>query len=406
MDLRYGEKYEAFRAELRDFLRGWPLSGAEAELPLEQQEALFRQRGIERGYVYRHIPTEYGGAGGEPDVIIDQIVQEEYAAAGAPGALLTQGAGMLAPTLLELGTEEQKQRFMRRALTGEDIWCQGYSEPGAGSDLAALASRAELDGDEWVIHGHKVWTSGAEKADYMFGLFRTEPDASKHAGISYLLLDMKQPGIEVRPLREMTGGALFNEVTFDGARTPADWIVGERGQGWQVSRATLKHERNMIGNPNAMRRLFDELCEMLRSRRRDGRPALEHPVVRQRLAEIEGYLLSHEYTGRRALTSTARGDFEDLALPTLMMKLYGTDLRRRISETAFDWIGADALVEPTEEEQRPLAARTPGAWSARMMGALAVAIAGGASNIQRNVIGERGLGLPRDLRSQKARADG
>ncbi len=401
MDLRYGEKYDAFRAGLREFLRGWPLSGNEAELPQRERESLFRQRGIERGYVYRHIPAEYGGAGREPDVIIDQILSEEYAAAGAPGPLFTQGAGMLAPTLLDLGSEAQKQRFVARALTGEDIWCQGYSEPGAGSDLASLSSRAERVGGEWVIHGHKVWTSGAEKAGYMFGLFRTEPGAAKHAGISYLLLDMKQPGVDVRPLREMTGGALFNEVFFDGARTPADWIVGQRGQGWQVSRSTLKHERNMIGNANAMRRLFDELVAMLHGQRRDGVPALEHPAVRQRLAGIEGYLLSHEYTGRRMLTSTARGDHGDLALPSLMMKLHGTNLRRRISEMAYDGIGSAALVEPTGPEQQPLATGTPGTWTARMMGAIAVAIAGGASNIQRNIIGERGLGLPRDLHARK-----
>jgi len=401
MDLRYGEKYDAFGAELREFLRGWPLAGKEAGLPQRERESLFRQRGIERGYVYRHIPAEYGGAGREPDVIIDQVISEEYAAAGAPGPLFTQGAGMLAPTLLDLGSEAQKQRFVARALTGEDVWCQGYSEPGAGSDLASLSSRAERVGDEWVIHGHKVWTSGAEKADYMFGLFRTEPGAAKHAGISYLLLAMKQPGVDVRPLREMTGGALFNEVFFDGALTPADWIVGLRGQGWQVSRSTLKHERNMIGNPNAMRRLFDELVAMLRGQRRDGVPALEHPAVRQRLAEIEGYLLSHEYTGRRMLTSTARGDQGDLALPSLMMKLHGTNLRRRISEMAYDAIGSAALVAPSEPEQQPLATGTPGTWTARMMGAIAVAIAGGASNIQRNIIGERGLGLPRDLHARK-----
>src|SRR5262245_601701 len=401
MDLRYGEKYEAFRAEVREFLRGWPLTGAEAQLPQREREALFRARGILRGYVYRHIPAEYGGAGREPDVVIDQILQEEYAASGAPGALLTQGAGMLAPTLLDKGTEEQKQRFVARALTGEDVWCQGYSEPGAGSDLASLASRAELVGDEWVIHGHKIWTSGADKADYMFGLFRTEPGAPKHGGLSYLLLEMRQPGIQVRPLREMTGGALFNEVYFDGARTPADWIVGARGQGWQVSRATLKHERNMIGNPNAMRRLFDELVVMLRGAERDGRPALEHSAVRQRLAEIEGYLLSHEYTGRRMLTSTARGDVDDLALPSLLMKLSGTNLRRRIADMAYDWIGSAALLEPTEADQQPLATGTPGTWTARMMSAIAVAIAGGASNIQRNIIGERGLGLPRDLHARK-----
>jgi alkylation response protein AidB-like acyl-CoA dehydrogenase len=404
MDLRYGEKYDAFRAELREFLRGWPLTGAEAQLPVRERESLFRARGITRGYVYRHIPAEYGGAGREPDVVIDQILSEEYALAGAPGPLLTQGAGMLAPTLLDVGREDQKKRFIQRALTGEDVWCQGYSEPGAGSDLAALSSRAELVGGEWVIHGHKIWTSGADKADYMFGLFRTEPEAKKHAGISYLLLDMRQPGITVRPLREMTGGALFNEVFFDGARTPADWIVGARGQGWQVSRATLRHERNMIGNPNAMRRLFDELVAMLRRAERGGAPVLARPEVRQRLAEIEGYLLSHEYTGRRMLTSSARGDTDDLALPSLLMKLYGTNLRRRISDLAYDEIGSAALLEPTVDEQQPLATGTPGTWTARMMSAIAVAIAGGASNIQRNIIGERGLGLPRDLHARKKHA--
>src|SRR4029453_2179731 len=146
MDLRYGERYEAFRAEVREFLRGWPLTGAEAELPQKERESRFRARGIARGYVYRHIPAEYGGAGREPDVGIDQILSEEYALAGAPGARLTPGAGMPAPTLLDVGREDQKKRFIARALTGEDVWCQGYSEPGAGSDLASLASRAELVG--------------------------------------------------------------------------------------------------------------------------------------------------------------------------------------------------------------------------------------------------------------------
>jgi len=401
MDLRYGAAYEAFRNELREFLRGWPPTGDEALLPRREQEALFRQRGIDRGYVYRHIPVEYGGSGQAPDVLKDQIIQEEYAAAGAPGNLATQGAAMLAPTLLELGSEAQKRRFIPRALTGEEIWCQGYSEPGAGSDLASLSSRASLDGDEWVIDGHKIWTSSAAEADFMFGLFRTEPDAPKHAGISYLLIDMRAPGIEIRPLREITGGALFNEVRFSGVRTPADWIVGRRGEGWQVSRTTLKYERSMIGSPNATRRIFDELLELARTSERGGRPAIEDPVVRSRLAEIEGYLLSQEYTGRRMLTSTARGDLAGVALPMLMMKLYGTDLRGRIAGLAYDLIGAEGLVAPSEAEYQPYASGTPGAWTSRMLGALGVAIAGGASNIQRNIIGERGLGLPRDLRAPK-----
>jgi alkylation response protein AidB-like acyl-CoA dehydrogenase len=401
MDLRYNEAYEAFRDELRDFLRGWPPSGEEAALPQREQEQRFRQRGIERGYVYRHVPVEYGGSGRPADVLKDQIIQEEYAAAGAPGNLATQGAAMLAPTLLELGSEAQKRRFVPRALTGEEIWCQGYSEPGAGSDLASLTSRAELRGDEWVIDGHKIWTSSASQADFMFGLFRTEPNAPKHAGISYLLVDMHAPGIEIRPLREITGGALFNEVRLSGVRTPADWMVGRRGEGWQVSRTTLKYERNMIGSPNATRRIFDELLELARTTERDGRPAIRDPVVRARLAEIEGHLLSQEYSGRRMLTSTARGDLAGAALPMLMMKLYGTDLRARITDLAYDLIGARGLVAPSEAEYQPYASGTPGAWTSRMMGALGVAIAGGASNIQRNIIGERGLGLPRDLRAPK-----
>lgn len=401
MDLRWSDEYRRFRDELREFLKGWPLSGAEASLPAREQEALFRQRGIERGYVYRHIPVEYGGSGREPDVLADQIIQEEYAPTGAPGNLLTQGAAMLAPTLLELGTEAQKKRFIPRALTGEEIWCQGYSEPGAGSDLAAVQSRAALDGDEWVIDGQKIWTSGATDADFMFGLFRTEPDAAQHAGISYLLLDMRSPGIEIRPLREMTGGALFNEVFFDGVRTPADWIVGRRGEGWSVSRSTLRHERNMIGNPNQMRRLFEDLLGLARKAERNGRPAIEHPVVRQRLAAIDGRLMCQETTARRMLTATARGRMADVALPMLMMKLYGTDLRRATTELALDLLGSAGLVAPSEAEWQPLAPVSDGAWVSRMMGAIAVAIAGGASNIQRNIIGERGLSLPRDLRAIK-----
>ncbi|MEZ4216506.1 MAG: acyl-CoA dehydrogenase family protein [Myxococcota bacterium] len=401
MDLRYGPEYDAFRAELRAFLAGWPLGGAEAALPAAERESLFRQRGIDAGYVYRHIPKAYGGAGAPADVLRDRIIQEEYAAAGAPGPLFTQGAGMLAPTLVDLGTEEQKRRFVRRALTGEDVWCQGYSEPGAGSDLASLTSRAELVGDEWVIHGHKIWTSGADKAHYMFGLFRTEPDAPKHAGISYLLLDMRAPGVTIRPLREMTGGELFNEVFLDGVRTPRDWIVGERGQGWQVSRATLVHERNMIGDPRALRHLFDGVVALARAVRRRGRPAIEDPIVRARLAEIEGYLASQEWTGKRVLTASARGEAAKVVLPTLMAKLYGTNLRKRIGELAHDLLGADALVAPVDGEYIATGPATAGAWNARYMSGMAVAIAGGASNIQRNIIAERGLGLPRDLRHRK-----
>jgi len=401
MNLKYSEEHVQFRSELREFLKGWPLVGEEAALPVEERERIFRKRGIGRGYVYREFPKGYGGSECEPDVLRDRILKEEYHASGAPGAITNQGPAMLAPTLLEVGSEEQRQQFIPATLAGEIVWCQGYSEPGAGSDLASLQSRAELDGDEWVINGHKVWTTSAQEADYMFGLFRTEPEATKHAGISYLLIDMKAPGIEVRPLVEMTGAAMFNEVFFDNVRIPAGNIVGKRGEGWQISRVTLKHERNLIGDPNMQRKMFLNLVQRAKNTLRNGRPAIEDRNVRQALAEIEGFTMSLEFTGSRMLTATARDGFASVMLPMLSMKLYATDLRQMVTKLALDLIGADALIAPTREQADYSSEDEPGVWSSMYMGAIAIAIAGGASNIQRNIIGERGLGLPRDVRFEK-----
>ena len=182
MDLEYGPAYRAYREAVREFLKGWPLEGAESALSQIEQESLFRRRGIEAGFVYRNMPREYGGAGQEPDALKDQIVLEEFHRANAPGDLRSQGAGLLAPTLLEFGTEAQKQRFIPAALSGEEAWCQGYSEPGSGSDLASLKCQGRAEGDSFVLTGQKIWTSNANAADWMFGLFRTEPEKPKHAG--------------------------------------------------------------------------------------------------------------------------------------------------------------------------------------------------------------------------------
>jgi alkylation response protein AidB-like acyl-CoA dehydrogenase len=253
-----------------------------------------------------------------------------------------------------------------------------------------------------VIHGQKIWTSGAHVADYMFCLVRTEPEASKHAGISYLLLDMKQPGIEVRPLPQMTGHADFNEVFLNGARTPKDWIVGRRGEGWIVSRTTLKHERNSIGDASQTRGLFDALVDLARRSERHGRPAIEDPAVRQRLAAIEGYVLSHVYTGYRQLTAQVRG--ESPGIVGMMNKLHSTNIGRAITELAQDLLEDQALVDPAQADRRPGEAPTRAEeWVAQTMWALGIAIAGGTANIQRNVIAERGLGLPRDLAAQRSR---
>jgi alkylation response protein AidB-like acyl-CoA dehydrogenase len=399
MDLRYGEEYEAFRAELREFLTGWPLTGAEVALPRAEQEQRFRQRGIARGYVYRGFPVEYGGSGQPHDVLKDRIIQEEYARTGAPGNRMDQGAGLLAPTLLEFGSEAQKRHFIPPTLAGSMRWCQGYSEPNAGSDLASLQATATLEGDVFVLRGQKIWTSNAREADMMFGLFRTEQDAPKHAGISYLLVDMHGPGIDVRPLRQMTGSMEFNEVFFDGARTPVENLVGRRGEGWGVSRATLKHERNLIGNPKLLSAQFEQLVERARRALRNGRPAIEEPGVRDRLAELEGYVRAVETCNLRMLSASVRGEELKAMLPMMMIKLYSTDVMQRVARAAYDLVGGDGLLEPDprEESVYDLTGTTSGAIYNYMF-SLGPAIAGGASNIQRNIIGERGLGLPRDRR--------
>jgi alkylation response protein AidB-like acyl-CoA dehydrogenase len=400
MDLKYSAEHESFRAEVREFLKGWPLQGDEAALPLDEQERIFRKRGIEAGYVYRSVPKQYGGSEQPRDAIKDQIIVEEYYAASAPRDLTTQGAGMLVPTLLEFGTEEQKARYIPPALTGEENWCQGYSEPGSGSDLASLQCQARLEGDEWVINGQKIWTSSAQRAHMMFGLFRTEPDAKKHEGISYLLVPMDSEGLDRRPLREMGGGYEFNEVFFNDVRIPAGNIVAQRGQGWQVSRATLVHERNLIGNPNQMTEALRDVIELARERQIDGRPAIEDRGVRRRIAELEGYVETVRLSNMRQFTAANRGEMAKVMRPMMMNKIYGTDTMQRIAKCGYDLLGADGVIAPTDADNESWGnrGRHSSAWVLRYVFSLGPSIAGGASNIQLNIIGERGYGLPRDLR--------
>jgi alkylation response protein AidB-like acyl-CoA dehydrogenase len=398
MELTYSAEYEVFRRELQSFLAAsWPLKGEEAALPPARQALLFRERAIAAGYLARSVPRAYGGSEQPPDVLKATLISEEFAKARAPGEAMGLGPSLLVPTLLDHGAEWQKQKFVRPTIMGEMRWCQGYSEPGAGSDLASLQTRAELRGDEWVINGQKIWTSGAQFADYMFCLCRTEPGQSKHGGISYLLLSMKQPGVEVRPLKQMTGNAGFNEVFFSDARTPEDWIVGKRGEGWLVSRSTLKHERNMIGSSARSTASFEGVVDLARRALIDGKPAIQHPQVRQRLAALEGYVQSHHYSGYIQLSRAARG--KDPGKIQLMNKLMSTNIGQESAKLALDLIGDSGLEGPPSAYEG-MAARLQGAdprtWVGSYMGSLGSAIAGGTANVQRNIIAERGLGLPRD----------
>lgn len=395
MDLRYTPEYDGFRDEVRAFLAGgWPLRGDESKLPAERQQALFRERAIEKGYLYRTFPREFGGSEQLSDILRSNIILEEFSRAGAPSELAGQGASMLAPTLLEKGTDAQKQKYIAPTLRGEILWCQGYSEPAAGSDLAAVQTRGELDGDHWVVNGHKIWTSGAHEADMMFALVRTEPDAGKHAGISYLLIDMKSPGIRVGTLMQMTRAEEFCEVFFDDVRVPVENIVGERGEGWAVSRATLMHERNLIGNSDRMKANFAALVKLAQTVERNGRPATEDPVIRQRLAEVQGYVATQIYSGHRMLTCIARGEMP--GIDAMMTKINSTNIGHMISKLALELIGDSALEAPSPVVYSPVDDGEHASWLGDYIWSLGIATAGGTANIQRNIVAERGLGLPRE----------
>jgi len=392
MDLSFGPENEAFRETVRAFLaREWKPAGLRgAELGAYIND--FRRRATEAGYIYRGIPKKYGGSEQAPDVLKAQVIRDAFGSVRAPMEVPGNGMNMLVPTLLERGEDWQKERFVPPTVAGDFIWGQGYSEPGSGSDLASVRTRGVLEGDHWVINGQKIWTSGGDRSDYMFALIRTEPDAPKHRGISYLLIDLHQPEITIRPLRQMTGGREFCEIFFDNARTPADWIVGKRGEGWQVSRTTLKHERASIGAAERSEELVSKLVELARESTRFGRPAIEDPQIRQDLAALEGWALAHKYSSYRQFSLAAEG--REPGLIGLVSKLMITDIGHEAARIAQELIAEDALLQPAAPGRG--APRGREKWLDQIMGSLGVAIAGGASNIQRNIIAERGLGLPRD----------
>ena len=397
MDLSYGAEAEAFRKEVRAFLTEAWQPGDRRKGELRSFIRAFRAQAVAQGYLYRSVPKRYGGSEQPVDVIRAQVIREEFARARAPMEMGGNGINMTVPTLLEVGTEEQRELFIAKTLEGAYIWGQGYSEPGSGSDLASVRTKAELsaDGAKWIINGQKIWTSQGGSATHMFMLVRTEPDAPKHDGITYLLLDLNQPGVTRRPIRQMTGmegDDTFYEFFFDNAETPVSWQVGERGRGWYVSRTTLKHERASIGSADGLGRQFAKLVDLAREMGRIG-----DPLVRDRLARIEGFVLSHRYTSFRLFSCAAAG--EDPGQVQLMMKLLLTEIGHEIALLAQELIGEEGLIEPAEAGARGLITtkRGPNKWLDQIMGSLGNSIAGGASNIQRNIIGERGLGLPRDL---------
>jgi alkylation response protein AidB-like acyl-CoA dehydrogenase len=390
MDLSDGPQYQAFRSEVAGFLAAhWPPKpGSDRETATVE----FRRLATERGYLYRAFPKKYGGSEQPVDLLKARIIGEEFARTHAPREIKGSGVGHLVGTLLECGTEWQRERFIPKTITGEYFRAQGYSEPGAGSDLASLRTRAELVGDKWVINGQKIWSSFAYRSQYMFLLARTEPGASRHRGISYLLLDLRQPGVTIRRIRQITGQSEFCEVFFDNAETPADWIVGNRGEGWNVSRVTLKHERSSGRGVDWNAAHFAWLVDFAKRSELDGRPAIEHPEIRRELAAIQGHVESMRYSSYRQVSMEARG--ENPGMFRSLMKLTGSEIAQRIAMLGARLAGDELMLLDLDSNRE--SRRGSERWVHLVMSALVMDIAGGSSNIQRNIIAERSLGLPRD----------
>jgi alkylation response protein AidB-like acyl-CoA dehydrogenase len=382
MDLTLTPELAAFRDEVRAFLDAHKDAYADG-VPKDMKA--WQKTLIAHGYAARTIPKEYGGYGAQPDILKSRIIAEEFIAANAPRGMAGQGISMLVPTLLEVGSEEQKKRWIPPTLAGDILWCQGYSEPGAGSDLANLQTKAVEDGEDFLISGQKIWTSTAMQAQMMFCLVRTEPDAPKHEGISYILFPMSTPGIEVRPLKTMTGIAEFNEVFFTDVRVPKSAVVGGRGRGWFVANATLKHERGMLGDPNATEARLKALIELMKSETVDGQRIIDNPVFRDRLMQLQARVLSMKFNGLRTATDDTAG------LARMVVKLQGCELNHQVAALAIDALGELGILY----HDGPYL-RAKGNWQRNYMFDLGLIIGGGTAQIQKNIISERGLGMPRE----------
>jgi len=410
MDFDYGEPAEKFRVEIRSWIEDnldphWRDHVGEIDLsnpaagddnPWLRQ---WNRRLYEAGYKGLSWPKDYGGRGLS---LMEQVVfAEEMIRADAPVVANFLAETLLGPTIIAWGTDEQKARFLGPILRGEELWCQGFSEPNAGSDLADLATRAHLDGDEWVISGQKVWTTNAQTADFCFCLARTDPDLARHKGISFLLVPMHQEGVTVRPLRQATGTAEFNEVFFDEARAPVENVVGGVNNGWAVAMTTLGFERGSSVTTQFVtyNRELEEIISLARSRTgADGRPLTDDPLVRQDLAAAFTKVMLMKVAAWRTLTELTRDEVKPVSgelggFPPSLNKMFWSEYHKWVTEVAANLRGPAGLIVGDGYEVDPM--------QFRYLFAKSETIWGGTSQIQRNIVGERLLGLPKEPKPVK-----
>ncbi len=392
MEFRFTAEQESLRSELRDFLRqelprDWKVENDREAMTDEEfaySQAFARRLG-ERGWLTMAWPREYGGRSATH---LEQVIfAEEMARAGAPLGF-GFGTALVGPTLMVWGNDEQKSRFLPQIARSEVFWCQGFSEPGAGSDLAGLQTRAERQGDDYIINGQKIWTSEGQYADWMILLARTNQEAPKHRGISYFLVDMKTPGITLQPLINLMNSHAFNQVFFDNVRVPAANLVGEENRGWYVATTTLDFERTGISRVIWAHRQFVELVDLVKEARETGAAWANVPSLKQRLAELQ-----IEFEIARLLCYRVAWQQSSGIIPNYessMAKTYGSELLQRFGTAAMNVLGLAGQLEPGSR-RAPLQGRLERTFEA----GFSYTIAGGTSEIQRNIIAQRGLGLPR-----------
>jgi alkylation response protein AidB-like acyl-CoA dehydrogenase len=401
----YNEEADLFRAQIKSFLSehlpaDWNGIGALSAEEAHQFSVSWRATLADNKLLAPDWPAEYGGGG--MTELQSVVMMEEFLKAGVPagGENDPFSIQMVGNTILLWGTEEQKQHFLPRIISGEDIWCQGYSEPNAGSDLGNLGCKADLDGDEWVINGQKIWTSAGHLANWIFVLGRTDPDVKKHRGITFLLVPMDQPGIEVRPIEMITGQAEFNEVFFTDARTAKENVVGEVNGGWGVAMTLLGFERGEAAAkiPIEFRYELDKLVDLARQRGLNN-----DPLIRQRIARCYEQAEIMRYLGMRTLTRFLAG--EHPGPDGSIFKLYWSELHKIQTELAIDILGADGmhidgkLPNSAFGPDQPGAANDSGSWIGAFLNARAGTIYAGTSQVQRNILGEMVLGLPKEPRA-------
>ena len=387
MDFTFSSEQQAFRQEVRDFFAAQgPMPGTGGfdygDDP-ERVQAIEAQM-YARGWLTMAWPVEYGGQAADP--IKQLIFREEVAIAGAPGG--GQGPTVIAPAIMLHGTEEQKRHFLPLIARGAIQWCQGFSEPGSGSDLASLQTRAVRDGDDYVLNGQKIWTTGAWRADWIHVLARTDPDAPKHRGISYFLADMKTPGISVRRLTHLTGRAELCETFFDNVRIPASQMLGPENRGWYVATTTLDFERSGIDRVASGQRILDAIVAFARETARDGRRVIDLPVVRNRIADLQIALQVGRWMAYRVAWMQSRGLVPNYEAS--MSKAFGSELNQRIANGGTYILGLHGQLGEGSKHA-PQQGRVAFAY----LHAVQATILAGTSEIQRNIIATRGLGLPR-----------